>query len=238
MNTGLIFDLGFHVGQDTEFYLKKGFWVVAIDANPILIEEGQKKFAAYVAAGRLKLLNIGIGARDETLPFYVNKVLSEWSSFDKQIGTTRGDYYVIDVPLTSLRAVMERYGTPYYIKIDIEGHDLMAVQSIQAMTDKPRYISIENGQAHQIEELFSQGYTKFKFINQAKIQDSQLPTPAREGASIEYKFPFGCSGPFGEEAAGEWLSREDVLQLSNAYWGNPSRDANIHGWFDLHAAQH
>ena len=30
----LIFDVGFHKGEDTEFYLKKGFPVVAADANP------------------------------------------------------------------------------------------------------------------------------------------------------------------------------------------------------------
>ena len=30
----LIFDVGLHRGEDTEFYLKKGFRVVAFEANP------------------------------------------------------------------------------------------------------------------------------------------------------------------------------------------------------------
>lgn len=236
MNKGLIFDIGFHIGQDTDYYLKKGYWVVAIDANPLLIEEGKKKFAEYVEAGRLVLMNIGIGERSETLPFYVNRTLSEWSSFDTQIGTSRGEYYVIDVPLVSLRSILEKYGTPYYVKIDIEGHDLMAVKSLRDLTDKPQYISIENGQAHMIEELYSQGYRKFKFINQAKIQETVLTPPAKEGKFVDYQFPFGSSGPFGEEAEGAWLSREEVLKLSNAYWGISNRNANIHGWYDLHAS--
>lgn len=236
MNRGLIFDIGFHVGQDTDYYLKKGFAVVAIDANPILIEEGKKRFAKDIADGRLVLINIGIGDRSDTLPFYVNKTLSEWSSFDKQIGTLRGEYYVIEVPLVSLRSIIEEHGTPYYLKADIEGYDLMAVKSIRDVSDKPQYISIENGQAHMIEELHNQGYQKFKFINQANIQETTLKPPAKEGSYVDYKFPFGSSGPFGEETAGAWLSKDEVLKLSNAYWGNPNRDANIHGWYDLHAS--
>lgn len=236
MNRGLVFDLGFHIGQDTDYYLKKGFWVVAIDANPLLIEEGRKKFAEYIDTGRLVLINIGIGERSETLPFYVNKTLSEWSSFDKKIGTSRGEYYVIDVQLVSLRTIVEKYGTPYYLKADIEGHDLMAVQSLRDINDKPPYISIENGQAHMIEELYSQGYRKFKFINQAKIHEIVLTPFAKEGQWVDYKFPFGSSGPFGEETEGAWLNKDEVLKLSNAYWGNPNRDASIHGWYDLHAS--
>lgn len=235
MNKGLIFDIGFHVGQDTDFYLKKGFWVVAVDANPKLIEDGKKKFAQYISAGRLVLLNIGIGKGEEVLPFYVNEELSEWSSFDKQIGTTRGKYHVIEVPLVTLRSIVEKFGVPYYIKVDIEGHDLIAIQSLRGMADKPKYISIENGQAHMIEELFFLGYRKFKFVNQADISKVVLKPYPKEGAFIDYSFPFGSSGPFGEDLDGQWLCKSDVLKLSNSYWNNPNRDANIHGWYDLHA---
>jgi FkbM family methyltransferase len=236
MNRGLVFDIGFHIGQDTDFYLKKGFWVVAVDANPLLVEEGKRKFKDYLDAGRLVLLNVGIGERDETLPFYVNDQLSEWSSFDHEIGTTRGAYHVINVPLVTLRSIVHRYGVPYYIKIDIEGHDLVAIQSLRDLTDRPKYISVENGEAHMIDELSKQGYTKFKFVNQGVIQNVRLPLPAREGKYIEHLFPFGASGPFGEEIDGPWLSKEDVLRVSNDYWSMPNRDANVHGWFDLHAA--
>ena len=35
-SNNLIFDVGLHTGQDTAFYLKKGFRVIAIEANPLL----------------------------------------------------------------------------------------------------------------------------------------------------------------------------------------------------------
>jgi hypothetical protein len=41
----LIYDVGFHVGEDTEFYLKKGYRVLAVEANPELCARGQMRFA-------------------------------------------------------------------------------------------------------------------------------------------------------------------------------------------------
>ena len=40
----LIFDIGFHKGEDTLFYLLKGYRVIAVDADPNLINEWQNIF--------------------------------------------------------------------------------------------------------------------------------------------------------------------------------------------------
>jgi hypothetical protein len=37
----LVYDVGFHQGEDTAFYLKKGFRVVAFEAHPRLAENGR-----------------------------------------------------------------------------------------------------------------------------------------------------------------------------------------------------
>ncbi len=235
MKRAMIFDLGFHTGEDTDFYLKKGFWVVAVDANPLLVERGRLQFKEYIDSRRLELLSVGIGTSKETLPFYVNKEKSEWSSFDQKIGTTRGDYYVIDVPLVRLSDLIDKYGVPYYVKIDIEGHDFKAIQSLQGLDELPKFISIENGQEHMIDELCNLGYTRFQFINQANITDIKLEPPAKEGNFVDHQFPFGSSGPFGKELEDEWLDRQSVLEISKKYWDNPNRDANVDGWYDLHA---
>ena len=34
----LIYDVGLHLGEDTEYYLKKGFRVIAFEANPELVD--------------------------------------------------------------------------------------------------------------------------------------------------------------------------------------------------------
>ena len=41
MDANLIFDLGMHRGEDTELYLKKGFRVVAVDADAELCEQAR-----------------------------------------------------------------------------------------------------------------------------------------------------------------------------------------------------
>ncbi len=37
----LIYDVGFHHGEDTAVYLRKGFRVVAFEAHPLLTEKGR-----------------------------------------------------------------------------------------------------------------------------------------------------------------------------------------------------
>lgn len=51
----LIFDLGMHHGHDSEYYLKKGFRVVAVEANPLLARKASEWLADWIRAGmRLK----------------------------------------------------------------------------------------------------------------------------------------------------------------------------------------
>jgi FkbM family methyltransferase len=231
----LIYDLGLHTGQDTAFYLKKGFRVVAIEASPLLVNAAKDRFASEVATGQLTLLNVGIGEAKGRFPFYVHLELSEWSSFDFDIGTKRGAYEVIQVEMISLADVLREFGVPYYAKIDIEGMDLAALKSLHNFPDRPKFVSAENGPPEMLHEMVTLGYSTFKFINQQPISTVHLPHPSKEGRDIDWTFPFGSSGPFGEETAGDWISADEVLRQINEYWGNPNRDANVHGWFDLHA---
>ena len=102
MDNNLIYDIGLHTGQDTEFYLRKGFRVIAVEANPLLAREAEARFADEVDSGQLVILNVGVGEKAGKFPFYVHKELSHWSSFDFNIGTGRGDYDVIEVDMIPL----------------------------------------------------------------------------------------------------------------------------------------
>jgi len=53
----LIFDVGMHNGEDTEFYLSRGFRVVGVEANPDLVRGLEKKFAAEIADGRVTIVD-------------------------------------------------------------------------------------------------------------------------------------------------------------------------------------
>ena len=49
VDRSLIFDVGCNDGQDADFYLKKGFRVVEVEANPALCEALKKRFADEIA---------------------------------------------------------------------------------------------------------------------------------------------------------------------------------------------
>src|SRR5438552_3989670 len=87
MNSQLIFDIGLHEGQDTAYYLQRGFRVVAVDANPAMVDKAQEKFAAAISENRLILVNAGIGHHPGQLTFWVSSK-TQWSSFDRE-GSTR-----------------------------------------------------------------------------------------------------------------------------------------------------
>jgi len=221
----LIYDIGFNDGSDTSFYLSKGFNVVGIDANPELIEKGRTKFKKEINEGRLILLNIGISNKNEILKFYINPMVNVWSSFNELLGQKQNDNnYSIDVECFKLSDIILKYGaSPFYIKIDIEGYDRLALESL---IDNPicisPYISVEASEEQSIHILDVLGYKKYKFINQGNISEQDGP---------DWSFNVGTSTPsgrFGEDTPGEWLSKEEIiLKFQNT--------PQIKDWFDFHA---
>jgi FkbM family methyltransferase len=250
----LIFDIGMHVGEDTIHYLKEGYNVVAVEANPLLAERGAKQFKKQIASGQLIILNKGIAGKEATLPFYVNHRLSDWSSFDKATGTRDNTaYHVIDVPCTTTQILFEQYGIPFYLKVDIEGFDHYCLLDIPNAGIKPRYVSCEAVYLDWLDILKAKGYTKFKLINQgnefAPVDINQEMKPyfakyeviknglkMRLQKFISFKHLYGSSGPFGEATRGAWLSYEKVREVYLAFFQNEKgKPLNTVSWFDFHA---
>ena len=238
MGERTIYDIGFHTGQDSAYYLARGFRVVAIEANPALAEEGAKAFAPEITRGRLILLNLGIAEAPGRLTFYVNPDKTEFSSFKRNIAERDTDrLQEVDVPTDTFANVIRRHGRAYYAKIDIEGYDRVAVASLRSLWwwQRPRYLSMENGQPHEIEALRNLGYKRFARVNQAEVPLAVIPSGSREGAQIEWTFPYSASGLFGEDLT--WSTFDEVRAASAAYWSGPHRDPVANGWFDVHAAR-
>ena len=80
MDPQLICDVGAHLGEDTDFYLKKGLKVVAIEANPVLAEKLRERLRSNLAGGSLVVLNAAIAENAGELDFYVNQSLSVWGT--------------------------------------------------------------------------------------------------------------------------------------------------------------
>ena len=254
MEQRLIYDIGMHIGQDTINYLKQGFKVIAIEADPLLAEQGKKKFKKYIDNGSLIILNVGISDKEGILPFYVNKKTSEWSSFDLKIASRNNTpYETINIPSIKTSSLMNTYGVPYYMKIDIEGYDYLCVNDLPLTSAKKnvKYVSCEATTVSLIDTLHEKGYTKFKLINQAfnfmpmniNLERNPIwPKFVFVYASIRLKlryiyqsrYPYSSSGPIPENTKGEWLTYEKARQLHTEFYVD-GKPINNKSWFDCHA---
>jgi len=56
----LIYDIGMHEGEDSKFYLAKGFRVVAVEADPLLCEQAADRLGQFIQSGQLTIVNRAI----------------------------------------------------------------------------------------------------------------------------------------------------------------------------------
>lgn len=234
MQRDLIFDIGMHTGLDTEWYLAKGFRVVAVEANPTLAAQAVTKFHAEIASGRLVIENVGLAAMDGELPFYVNLDNDEWSSFNEALGTRQGTkYQLVQVPCITPSQLLERFGLPYFVKIDIEGFDHLVVRALGARASKPHLVSVEDNGYASLVELYNAGCRAFKFMDQVEKWKIKLPNPPLEGQYVKGRFGACTSGPFGEEVPGPWMDLEDASRFYFQHIRPPGRGLQRH-WWDIH----
>jgi FkbM family methyltransferase len=234
----LIYDLGANQGEDTEFYLAKGFRVVAVEANPLLHAELAQRFAGAVVAGRLVLLACGVWDSAATLPFYLNEDNHHWSSFDREYGTREGSRFsVVPVACTPLPALLRRFGVPRYLKLDIEGADRLVLAGLAGFAPLPRYISVEEYGVAAFGDLAALGYRGFQAVAQWNKAGMVPPRPPREGGYAWRRFTDRDSGLFGEELPGAWLDQAaaEALFTSSIRRADGSYVERGFEWWDIHA---
>src|SRR3954451_8551335 len=76
----LIMDIGAHAGDDSRFYLDKGFAVVAVEANPVLVAQMKERFSEEIEKGFLVIEPFAIGSRDGSMNFFVHRTQTLFSS--------------------------------------------------------------------------------------------------------------------------------------------------------------
>jgi FkbM family methyltransferase len=280
----LIYDVGMHDGNDTAYYLARGYRVVAVEADPVQAEEGQRRFAGEIASGRLTILNIAIAECEKTSEFWINPGNPQLNSFDREAAARfDGAVHSIEVPCTRLDTVLATQGTPHYLKIDIEGYDLVCCEQLTPET-KPPYISVEMWQLEILLRLRDLGYDRFKLVDQYTLRPVTLdrikthvrvlrwfhrvanrgkenrsairrlvryaaarvlagaeaaglgkaPPPFRSKALPNWNFAAGCSGTFGDDIPGDWLTWQQIQQLWDRDHGDQPREG-VEFWRDIHA---
>ena len=263
MNKNLIYDVGAHEGSDSAYYLSLGHMVVAIEANPVMVDLLRKRFSREMATGQFTLLNVGLAAAAGRVDFWICDDVSAWSSFNRAIASRKGARHrSVTVDTRTFGAVLEEYGVPFYCKIDIEGNDRLCLEDLNP-SDIPKFISIEMAHsdgAKDLELLYALGYRKYKIISQITWAQPLIPIshiepglPPKIRTTFQgldrtirgvtrdnnWNFAPGCSGAFGNKTQGRWSTYEEV----NAVW-QILHDVDIKyaakgigvNWFDIHAS--
>jgi len=217
MVLNLIYDVGMHNGDDTAYYRHLGYTVVAIDANPQACANARQRFQADVDGGLLTIVNVGITKEPGVMDFWICETHPEWSSFQRELAARDASpHRSVQVPCRTFDSILEQYGVPYYLKVDIEGDDLLCVHALRAQTDLPRYVSLETDRVEEsVQALASLGYTGYKCISQFHFLPLQLP-PVDEQRQVEFwhrlltqrTLPLRLLRRAVGQAGREWIARK------------------------------
>ena len=259
----LIFDVGACHGDDSAYYLHKGYRVVAVEPQARLAAQLRERFAEAVLDARLMVVEAAIAASEGAADFWVCEDVPGWSSFDVEIaGYRESRHHRATVRTVTLASLLERFGVPFYLKIDIEGSDGLCLDQLSPAAVPP-FVSVELPTIgrlppeSEVERMMARleqlGYRRFKVISQVTYRPmplwlahlkARIPERISERVTMsdawlrkiqcddDWRFGAEASGPFGDASPGVWLDGVTARKLIAAI----QRNRDYSDWFDIHAA--
>jgi FkbM family methyltransferase len=226
----VIYDFGANNGDDLPYYLKKGDLTVAVEANPRLADLIKSRFRKEIGEKKLVVLNgvLTIGDDADPVDFYIHKEHHVLSRFPRPADSEIVQFARVTLPPLNVVDILQKYGKPYYVKIDLEGYDHVILKEILLNNIRPTFVSSES---HAIEVFaalrFLGKYKSFKLVDgptvESKYGDCLIGTlHGRE----RYSFPHHSAGPFGDDIEGPWKAPAGFFRYLVR--------ENV-GWKDIHA---
>jgi FkbM family methyltransferase len=212
--------------------------VIAIEAVPELVEAGRIRFFNELHAGRLSILNLAVAEEAGECNFWVCDDLTTWSSLDETIAARDGKkYHKIRVKTSRFRDILLEFGSPYYLKVDIETADRFCLADLDNH-NLPTFVSVETecgGAETPLTErnylatfglLRERGFNRFKLVSQHTLTpvfrsnlnhalDPKYRHTVREQIERDnnWRFPEESSGPWGNGIPGPWMEFTEALDV-------------------------
>lgn len=245
-----IFDIGMYDGSDSRYFLDEGYHVVAVEANPKLAAKAAQEFQDHIAEGRLTVLNRALADEPGEIELVLcGDDLGASSIFEDKIAH-RNPSGSCTVQAVTFLDLVDEFGVPDYVKVDIEGADRHCILAMNR-DNRPQYLSFEAD--HDLEELVlhmqSIGYRQFKLIGQCSFLElgnerglinrvkrrvmralgfDQPLCVRRAGRWFQLMH---SSGPAPWASDGEWYSAQTLLSK----WNHAHKHEQLMGWYDVHA---
>ncbi len=224
-------DLGVSEGNDTAYYLAKGFKVLAVEADPETCKKLKTRFSFEIENRSLTLLNFAASDTfGNEIEFFVHQEHQGVSATFKHQHLDAG-YVQRSVTTINWTTLKAQFGMPRYLKIDIEGAEDLFLRGMIG-SDVPEFISVECHALAPVALLQKLGYERFKLVDQNPPGGFKQPSKQVEGHTISWDGFHHASGPFGLDVFDdrEWLCFD---QFSVAW--EVSRAETYRTWFDCHA---
>jgi FkbM family methyltransferase len=166
----IVFDIGAHVGNRTRVFAELAGMVVAVEPQSSCIQSLRKEFWKTT---KVKLIEKAVGAQEGSSAIRLSETLSSlapaWISAVQGSGRfgVRSWSDPQPVELTTLDKLMVEFGTPAFIKIDVEGYER---EVLKGLSTPVKALSYEITPLEYLEEavacserLCDIGMTKFNY---------------------------------------------------------------------------
>jgi FkbM family methyltransferase len=228
---GVIYDFGMNNGDDVEYYLLKGSRVIGVEANPALCEDVRARFASETESGRLEVLNFALSDGDSADPvtFYIHKTNHVLSRLPAPPPEIADEFAPMRIASRSPASIIQEFGTPSYVKVDVEHYDFEVLQNLFAAGIFPPEISAESHSIKVFACLVANGYNSFSLVDGSSVaRDYALATIATSQGPRQFRFNEHSAGPFGEDIRSSWEDADTFFHTLAI--------AGL-GWKDIHASR-
>ena len=232
---GLVMDLGMSEGNDTAYYLSKGFKVIGVEADTGMCEQLRARFAGEIAAGTLTVLNNAVGSTyGDTVEIHAHSKIQYISGVSKRPDVP-DEYVTYRVQTIDWRTLSAQAGIPRYLKVDVEGSEEPFLQSMLTQSEPgrlPEFMSVECYRLDLVEQLHRLGYRRFAMVDQNPPGGLRLAERQIEGRALASADFSHCSGPFGLDVFMEkgWTDIDGIRRD----WTGLAQTLH-RTWYDCHA---
>lgn len=185
----LCFDVGANVGNRVGPLLDIGAKVIAIEPQENCCRRLKQKFG-----NRINIVPLGLGESEGVKNFYPSNANTISSFSEEWINSVRDGRFKeyswkkpVKVNMSTLDILIEKYGLPVFIKIDVEGYEL---EVLKGLTTPIQMISFEYTVPEQAEIVL-------KCLDQIQSNDPNIEINYSVGESMDF-------------ALKNWLSVEEM----------------------------